>query len=107
MHIRASILWDLVYKSKEPLESLLLLINSKRYVKVGYNTDIMQHFACLDINPITACSYDFLFNCTMGQAPDSVTTLTQNSISGLVHGACLCLGPPWTNLGFSLHMTVC
>ena len=67
---------DLVYKSKEPLESLLLLINSKLYIKVGYHTDIMQHFACLDINPITVCSYDILVNCTMGQAPDSVTTLT-------------------------------
>ena len=49
----------------------------KRYIRVGYNLDIMQHFACLVLNPITVYSYGYLFNCTtVGQAKDSMTALT-------------------------------
>ena len=36
----------------------------KRYVRVGYNLDIMRQSACLVLNPITVYSYGFLFNCT-------------------------------------------
>ena len=36
----------------------------KRYIRVGYNLDIMRQSACLVLNPITAYSYGFLFNCT-------------------------------------------
>ena len=45
----------------------------KRYIRVGYNLDIMRQSACLVSNPITVYSYGFLFNCT---AVDSVTALT-------------------------------
>ena len=49
----------------------------KRYIRVGYNLDIMRQSACLVLNPITVHSYGFLFNCTtVGQASDSMTALT-------------------------------
>ena len=49
----------------------------KRYIRVGYNLDIMQQSACLVLNPNTVYSYGFLFNCsTVGQASDSMTALT-------------------------------
>ena len=49
----------------------------KRYIRVGYNLDIMRQSACLVLNPITIYSYGFLFNCTtVGHASDSMTALT-------------------------------
>ena len=49
----------------------------KRYIRVGYNLDIMRQSACLVLNPITVYSYGFLFNrTTVGQASDSMTALT-------------------------------
>ena len=49
----------------------------KRYIRVGYNLDIMRQSACLVVNPITVYSYGFLFNCTtVGQASDSMMALT-------------------------------
>ena len=49
----------------------------KRYIRVGYNLDIMRQSTCLVINPITVYSYGFLFNCTtVGQASGSMTALT-------------------------------
>ena len=49
----------------------------KRYIRVGYNLDIMRQSAWLVLNPITVYSYGFLFNCTtVGQAPDSMAALT-------------------------------
>ena len=62
------------------LKDGILVINSKsgkRYIRVGYNLDIMRQSACLVLNPITVYSYGFLFKCTMvGQASDSMTALT-------------------------------
>ena len=49
----------------------------KRYIRVGYNLDVMRQSACLVLNPITVYSYGFFFNCTTeGQASDSMTALT-------------------------------
>ena len=49
----------------------------KRYIRVGYNLDIMRQSACLVLNPITVYSYGFLLNCTtVGQTSDSMTALT-------------------------------
>ena len=49
----------------------------KRYIKVGYNLDVMRQSACLVLNQSTVYSYGFLFNCTtVGQASDSMTALT-------------------------------
>ena len=49
----------------------------KRYIRVGYNLDIMRQSACLVLSPITVYSYVFLFNCmTVGQASDSMMALT-------------------------------
>ena len=71
---------DLVYKFKRIVKNLILLINSKivkRYIRVGYNLDIMRQSACPVLNPITIYSYGFIFNCTtVGQASDSMTALT-------------------------------
>ena len=48
----------------------------KRYIRVGYNLDVMLQFACLVLNPITLYSYGFLFNCTtVGLASDYMTAL--------------------------------
>ena len=72
---------DLVYKFKrivgKPYFSDQFKKIVKRYIRVGYNLDIMQQSACLVLNPITVYSYGFLFNCTMvGQASGSMTALT-------------------------------
>ena len=49
---------NLVFKLKELLENLILVINLKKIIKrhkrVGYNIDIMRQSACLVVNPITA-----------------------------------------------------
>ena len=59
---------DLVYKFKrivgKPNFSDQFKKIVKRYVRVGYNLDIMQKPACLVLNPITVYSYEFLFTCT-------------------------------------------
>ena len=67
---------DLVYKFKrivgKPNFSDQLKKIVKRYIRVGYNLDIMRQSACLVLNPILVYSYGFLFNCTtVGQASDS------------------------------------
>ena len=72
---------DLVYKFKrivgnpnfsDQFEKII-----KRYIKVGYNLDVMRQSACLVLNPIMVYCYGFLFNCTtVGQASDSMTALT-------------------------------
>ena len=72
---------DLVYKFKriarKPNFSDQFKRVIKRYIKVGYNLDVMCQSACLVLNPITVYSYGFLFNCTtVGQASDSMTALT-------------------------------
>ena len=72
---------DLVYKFKrivgKPNFSDQFKKIVKRYIRVGYNLDIMQQSACLVLNPITVYIYGFLFNCTtMDQAPGSMTALT-------------------------------
>ena len=72
---------DLVYKFKrivgKPNFSDQFKKIVKRYIRVGYNLDIMRQSACLVLNPITVYSYGFLFNCTIvGHASDFVTALT-------------------------------
>ena len=72
---------DLVYKFKRILGKPNLSDQFKkivkRYIRVGYNLDIMRQSARLVLNPITVYSYGFLFNCTtVGQASDSMTALT-------------------------------
>ena len=72
---------DLVYKFKrivgKPNFSDQFKKIVKRYIRVGYNLDIMRQSACLVVSPITVYSYGFLFNCTtVGRASDSMTALT-------------------------------
>ena len=60
-----------------PVHPLFIIKIVKRYIRVGYNLDIVRQSACLVLNPITVYSYFFLFNCTtVGQASDSMTALT-------------------------------
>ena len=71
---------DLVYKFKrifgKPNFSDQFKKIVKRYIRVGYNFNVMQQSACLVLNPITVYSHGFLFNCkTVGQASDSMTAL--------------------------------
>ena len=72
---------DLVYKLKrivgKPNVSDKFKKIVKRYIRVGYNLDIMRQSACLVLNPVTVYSYGSLFNCTtVGQTSGSMTALT-------------------------------
>ena len=72
---------DLVYKFKrivgKPNFSDQFKKIVKRYIRIGYNLDIMRQSACLVLNPIMVYSYVFLFSCmAVGQASDSMTPLT-------------------------------
>ena len=53
---------DLVYKriAGKPNCSDQFKKIIKRYIKVGYNLDVMRQSACLVLNPITVYSYGFL-----------------------------------------------
>ena len=42
-----------------------------RYKRKGYNIDVIKHFACLAVNPITVDHFAYLFNCTH-VSPDSI-----------------------------------
>ena len=71
---------DLVYKFKrivrKPNISDQFKKIVKRYLRVGYNLDIMRQSACLVLNPITVIAM-VSSNCTtVGQASDSMTALT-------------------------------
>ena len=62
---------DLVYKLKrnvgKPSDQFKKIV--KRYIRVGYNLDVMRQSACLVLNQITVYRYGFLFNCTtVGQS---------------------------------------
>ena len=72
---------DLVYKFKRIVRKSNLSYQFKnivkRYIRAGYNLDIIRQSACLVLNPITVYSYGFRFNCTtVGQVSDSMTALT-------------------------------
>ena len=72
---------DLVYKLQtnclKPNFSNQFKKIVKRYIRVGYNLDIMRQSACLVLNQITVYCYGFLYNyTTVGQASDSMMALT-------------------------------
>ena len=47
------------------------------YKKIGYIINVLQHTACLVVNPITVGNYAFLFNCTpVGWTSNSMTVPT-------------------------------
>ena len=44
------------------------------YKKIGYNINVLQQTACLQVNPITVGNFAFFFNCTLvGRTSDFVT----------------------------------
>ena len=72
---------DLVYKFKrivgKPNFSDQFKIIVKRYIRVGYNMDIMRQSACLVLNPIMVIAIvSSLIARRLGQASDSMTALT-------------------------------
>ena len=47
------------------------------YKKIGYNINVLQQTACLNVNPITVGNFAFLFNCTpVGWTSDSMMVPT-------------------------------
>ena len=47
------------------------------YRRIGYNLNVMRHFACLVFNPIMIDNYAGFFNCTpVGRASDSMMAPT-------------------------------
>ena len=72
---------DLAYKLKKIVGSnnfsaqFIKIIS--HYKKIDYNINVLQHTACLVVNPITVGNFAFLFNCTLvGQPSDSMTVPT-------------------------------
>ena len=68
---------DLVYKFTQivgrPYLSDQLKKIIKRYIKVGYNLDVIRQSASLVLNPITVYSHNgFLFNCTTVGRPQTL-----------------------------------
>ena len=72
---------DLVYKLKRidgsyNFSAALIKIIS-HYKKIGYNINVLQHTACLVVNPISVGNFAFLFNCTpVGWTSDSLVVPT-------------------------------
>ena len=72
---------DLVHKLKNIVGSYNFLAQFikiiSHYKKIGYNINVLQQTPFLVVNPITVCSFAFLFNCTpVGRASDSMTVPT-------------------------------
>ena len=76
---------NLMYKLKKivgsnNLSAQLIKIIS-HYKKIGYNINVLQHNACLVVNPIMVGNFAFLLNCTpAGRTSDSMTVLTKRLI---------------------------
>ena len=60
---------DLVYKLKKIVGynnfSAQFIKIISHYKKIGYNINVLQHAACLVVNPIMVGNFAFLFNCTL------------------------------------------
>ena len=72
---------DLVYKFRKIVGKVEFSDQFKkiimRYKCIGYNVDVMRHFACLVVNPITVNNFAVLFNCTpVGRGTDSIIAPT-------------------------------
>ena len=71
----------LVYKFKrivgKPNFSEQFINITKRYIKAGFNFDVLPRSTCLVLKPITVQSYGFPLNCTtVDQASDFMMALT-------------------------------
>ena len=72
---------DLVYKLTKIVGSnnfsaqfIRIMSHNKN---IGYTINVLQHTACLVVNPITVGNFAFLFNCTpVGRTSDSMTVPT-------------------------------
>ena len=67
-----------VYKSKKIVGSnncsVQFIKIISHYKKICYNINVLQHTACLVVNPITVGNFAFLFNCTpVGRTSDTMT----------------------------------
>ena len=55
--------------SKNLLEQIFKII--VRYIKIGFNIDVLRQTACLVVNSIKVNNFAYLFNCTTaGRASD-------------------------------------
>ena len=66
---------DFVYKFRKIIDKNEFPYNFKkilfRYIKTGYNIDVLRQTACLVVNPIRVNSFAYLFNCTtVGRTSD-------------------------------------
>ena len=85
---------DLVYKFKrivgKPNFSDQFKKIVKRYIRVGYNLDIMRQSACLVLKPITVYSYGFSLIARRWTRPQTLWRLWRKAlIGGLVPDAYL------------------
>ena len=72
---------DLMYKLKKIVGtntfSAQFIKIISRYKKSGFNNNVLQHTACLVVNPITVGHFACLFNCMLaGLSSDSMTVPT-------------------------------
>ena len=72
---------NLLYKLKKIVGSnnfsAQFIIIISHYKKIGYNINVLQHTACLVVNPITVGNFAFLFNCMpVGRTSDSMMVPT-------------------------------
>ena len=72
---------DLVYRLKKIVGSnnfsAQFIKIMSIYKKIGYDINVLQHTACLVVNPLTVGNFAFLFNCTpVGRTSDSMTVPT-------------------------------
>ena len=57
--------------------SAQFIIIISHYKTNDNNINVLQHTACLEVNPITVGNFAFLFNCKLaGQTSDCVTVTT-------------------------------
>ena len=80
----------------------LLIKNYQTLRHVGYDSNVIQLFACLVVNPITAINYASLFNCT----PVGRTLVLGCSGGAKVLGNLPVPGRP-TNLDYSRARAYC
>ena len=60
-----------------------------RYIKIGYNINVIRQTACMVVNPVTVNNFASLFGCTpAGRASDSMTAPTWRLLSKSVGAWC-------------------
>ena len=75
-NLNSMVTWCIIEKDYNNFSAQFIKIIS-HYKMIGYNSNVMQHTACLVVNPITVGNFAILFNCTpVGRTSDSMTVPT-------------------------------